>query len=86
MKSIVIRGIEPVVADRLKQEARGAGKSVNQYLKDLIRLHVDGDGKKKHAARHHDLDHLFGKWDVGEYEKIQGAIDRGRTIDAELWE
>ena len=41
--------------------------------------------KKKHSATYHDLDHLFGKWDKEEFEKIQGKIDRERVIDEELW-
>ena len=36
MKSITVRGIDPSVADMLKNEAAREGKSVNQFIKDII--------------------------------------------------
>lgn len=85
MKSITIRGIEPPVADLLKNKASREGKSVNQFIKDIINDKLGLGNKKRHTATHHDLDHLFGKWDADEFEKIQGKIDSERSIDEELW-
>ncbi|MEZ4579077.1 MAG: hypothetical protein R2875_14050 [Desulfobacterales bacterium] len=48
----------------LKNEAAREGKSVNQFIKDIIHDAKFGTGnQKKHSATYHDLDHLFGKWD-----------------------
>ena len=85
MKSITVRGIDPSVADMLKNEAAREGKSVNQFIKDIIDAKFGIGNRKKHSATYHDLDHLFGKWDKEEFEKIQGKIDRERVIDEELW-
>ena len=85
MKSITIRGIEPSVADLLKNEANLEGKSVNQFIKDTIKARLGLGNKKKHTATYHDLDHLFGKWDEDEFQKIQRKIDSERSIDEELW-
>jgi hypothetical protein len=46
---------------------------------------MDSGGKNKYSIRHHDLDHLFGRWDEKEFNQIQGKIDRERKIDGELW-
>ncbi|OPL12111.1 MAG: antitoxin [delta proteobacterium ML8_D] len=85
MKSITVRGIDPSVADMLKNEAAREGKSVNQFIKDIIDAKLGLGNQKKHSATYHDLDHLFGKWDKEEFEKIQGKINRERVIDEELW-
>ncbi|MDO9263317.1 MAG: antitoxin [Desulfosalsimonadaceae bacterium] len=86
MKSILIRGLEPSLADQIKTQARSLGKSVNQYIKDIIKEKIEGEGGKKYTEIHHDLDHLFGRWSEEEFQQIQGKIDSERTIDPELWE
>jgi hypothetical protein len=85
MKSIIIRDIEPAIADKLKMEAKLEGKSVNQFIKDIIKNQIGFGGKKKYSILHHDLDHLFGRWDENEFKQIQGKIDLERKIDEELW-
>ncbi|MDA8403738.1 MAG: antitoxin [Desulfobacteraceae bacterium] len=86
MKSILIRGLEPSLSEQIKTQAQSLGKSVNQYIKDIIKEKVDGESGKKHTKIYHDLDHLFGRWSEEEYQQIQGKIDNERTIDPELWE
>lgn len=85
MKSITIRGIETPVAEKLKNEAMLEGKSVNQFIKDIIKDRLGLGNKKKHTATYHDLDQLFGRWDEDEFQQIQGKIDHERKIDEELW-
>jgi hypothetical protein len=85
MKSIIIRDIEPSIADKLKREAKLEGKSVNQFIKDMIKNQIGFGGKKKYSILHHDLDHLFGRWDEKEFKQIQGNITLERKIDEELW-
>jgi plasmid stability protein len=86
MKSILIRGLEPSLADQIKAQAQLLGKSVNQYIKDIIKEKIAGESGKKHTKIYHDLDHLFGRWSEEEFQQIQGKIDSERTIDPELWE
>ncbi len=85
MKSITIRGIETSVADRLKKKAKIEGKSVNQFIKDIIKAQLGMGNKKRYTVVHHDLDHLFGRWREDEFRQIQGKIDSERIIDEELW-
>ena len=86
MKAITIRGIDSSVSEKLKQVAKTEGKSVNQLVLDLIRQNVGMQKKKKFTLQHNDLDHLFGKWSLSEFEKIQGFVDSQRNIDSELWQ
>lgn len=86
MKAITIRGIDSSVSEKLKQVAKNEGKSVNQFVLDMIKQTVGMQKKKKFTQEHKDLDHLFGKWSPAEFEKIQGYIDSRRKIDPELWQ
>ncbi len=86
MKAITIRNVEPSMSSRLKEEAKIQGKSVNQYLIDMIKQNLGLQKKKRYSNEYHDLDDLFGKWSDKEYQQIQGKIDGDRKIDKELWE
>ena len=86
MKAITIRNIEQEVSDKLKQVAKNHGKSVNQYLVEMIKQNLGFAAPKKYTATYDDLDFLFGKWSEEEYKQIQKRVDHARTIDSELWE
>ena len=83
MKTITIRGIEPDLAEKLKQVAGQNGKSVNQLLIDTIEQSFGMKKKKKFTLVHDDMDHLFGRWSDEEFKRIQGRIDACRKIDEE---
>ena len=85
MKAMTIRGLDSSVSEKLKEYAKNEGKSVNQFVLDMIKQNVGMQKKKKYTHRHKDLDHLFGKWSNSEFNKIQDAIDAQRKIDQELW-
>lgn len=85
MKTITIRGIEPDLAEKLKQAAEQSGKSVNQLLLDILKRNFGMLKKKKFTVEHHDMDHLFGRWSEEEFNRIQDKIDKERKIDKELW-
>ena len=85
MKAITIRGINSSVSEKLKKTAKKEGKSVNQFVLDLLKQNIGMQKDKKFTKIHTDLDHLFGKWSRSEFEKIQDVIDRQRKIDPELW-
>lgn len=85
MKTITIRGIDPVLSEKMKQAAKRESKSVNQVVIDAIKQHFGMIKEKKFTAVHHDLDHMFGRWSQEEFDRIQGKIDTERKIDKELW-
>jgi len=85
MKAISIRGIEKEVAEKLKHNAKKDGKSVNQYVVDMIRQNIGMQKEKKYSKIYNDLDHLFGKWSESEFNEIKNSIDSQRKIDTELW-
>lgn len=85
MKTITVRGIDSVLSEKMKQAAKQEGKSVNHLVIDTIRQYLGMIKEKKFTAVYHDLDHIFGRWSQGEFDKIQGKIDTERKIDKELW-
>lgn len=86
MKVITIRNVTPSVSKKLKLEAKKQGKSINQFIIDMIEQNLGFKKRRKYTNIYNDLDHLFGKWSNEEYNQIQSNIDGGRTIDTELWE
>jgi hypothetical protein len=85
MKAITIRNIDASIATKLKQAAKDEGKSVNQYLNDLLKQNFGLQKQQMYSHNFHDLDHLFGKWSDEVFNHIQGKTEIERTIDEELW-
>lgn len=85
MKAITIRGIDPVVAEKLKSMAAKHNKSLNQLVLEFIKKNLGMTKEKKYSKKYDDLDHLFGTWNDEEFNTIQGKISRDRKIDMELW-
>ena len=85
MKNMTVRGIDPVLAEKLKETAAQQSKSINQLVVETLRERFGVKPHKGFSVVHHDMDHLFGKWSVEEFEQIQGEIDAGRQIDPDLW-
>jgi len=85
MKTITVRGIDSALSEKMNQAAKQEGKSVNQVVIDTIKRHFGMIKEKKFTVVFHDLDHIFGRWSQGEFDRIQGKIDTERKIDKELW-
>jgi len=85
MKSITIRGIEPEVAERLKQLASRQGTSMNRIILEMIHKELGWTKEKRYSRRYSDLDGLFGGWSEEEFQEISSAIEENRQIDRELW-
>lgn len=85
MKNMTVRGIDPVLAGKLKETAEQQSKSVNQLVVETLRERFGVTPQKGFSTVHHDMDHLFGKWTIEEFQRIQGEIDAQRQIDPELW-
>ena len=85
LKTMTIRGLEPVLIDKMKEFAKQQNKSLNQFVVETLMLHMGMKKEKKFTAEYHDLDHLFGRWSEKEFNRIQRKIDSERKIDKELW-
>ena len=85
LKNMTLRGVDPQLAARLREEAEREGKSVNQTALDALRKQFGLSKSRRFTEVHRDLDHLFGRWDEDEFARIQQSIDSGRRIDPELW-
>ena len=85
MKTMTIRGLEPILIDRMKEFAKQRNQSLNQFVVEILMLHMGMKKEKKFTAEYHDLDHLFGIWSEKDFKRIQGKIDSDRKIDKELW-
>jgi hypothetical protein len=86
MKTLTIRGIEDEISEKCKKIAEKQGKSLNQFVLEMLKERAGLKKLKIHTVEHHDLDHLFGIWSEEEYIAIQKKIDSERKIDKELWE
>ena len=85
LKTMTIRGLEPILIDKMKEFAKQQNKSLNQFVVETLMLHMGMKKEKKFTALYHDLDHLFGRWSEKEFNLIQRKIDSERKIDKELW-
>ena len=85
MKTLSIRGVDEDLAAILKQQAKSAQKSVNQFVLETLRQYTGLEKKKRFTREYDDLDGLLGKWSANEFNQIQGKIENERKIDEELW-
>ncbi|MEF8889371.1 MAG: antitoxin [Desulfohalobiaceae bacterium] len=85
MKAITVRGVEPEMAEKLKQAASRRGTSVNRIILEMIRKELGQEERKEYSRRYNDLDELIGKWSEEEYQRISSAVENNRQIDSELW-
>ena len=86
LKSMTLRGLDSQLVAKLKEVAEREGKSVNQTVLDALRKQFGLDKSRRFTEVHHDLDHLFGRWDEDEFMQIQQKIDSEQHIDSELWQ
>ena len=85
MKTMTLRGIDPLLSEQLVKTAQRQGKSINQFIIDTIKEHLGLHKGKRRSGEHHDLDHLFGQWTEEEWQQVQSKISNERRIDLELW-
>ncbi len=85
MSSLSIRGVDPQLAEILKQKAKGVQKSTNQLVLEILRKHVGLEKEKRFTQEYDDLDNLFGRWSGKEFDQISSKIDAERKIDEGLW-
>ena len=88
MKQTTLRGIDPPLARRLRDEARRQGLSLNRTILRLLRQAM-GLAKPNEPSpgrqRFADLDHLIGTWSKEEADEFDRTLQRLRQIDKEMW-
>jgi hypothetical protein len=84
MTTMTLRGIDDLLADTLKEQARQKGVSLNTLTLQLIRKAV-GLEKPKRVVRYDDLDSLAGTWSAENEAEFQTATSSLSSIDKDLW-
>ena len=86
MKSIILRGIPDDLYSKLKSRSKEESKSMNKILLSILENNFNVPGKfVKKKKRFTELDGLFGRWSVQEYEKMKAIVNSQREIDEEVW-
>ena len=78
-KQYTIRNVPAAVDRALRKLAQANGKSLNETALEALGRATGVDA----PIRHHDLDHLIGKW--VEDPEFDRAIAEQDVIDEELW-
>lgn len=84
MTTMTLRGIDDLLADTLKEQARQKGVSLNTLALQLIRKAVGLD-KPKRVNLYDDLDSLAGTWCAENEAEFQNATSSLSSIDKDLW-
>ena len=79
-KQYTVRSVPRALDDRVREEARRYGASVNATLLEAL---ARGLGAHEEPVEHRDLDDLAGTW--VEDPAFDEAVAAFRTIDEALW-
>ncbi len=85
MKKLTIRGIDPELANKIKERANRSGMSINKMILRLLESTL-GLKEKKVFPTYNDLDHLAGTWMEEDEKEFNKNILEFEKIDKELWE
>jgi len=82
MKHLTIRNVPDELGERLREETRIRGRSLNQTVLDLLSQAV---GLAAHGRRSNGLGKLAGSWSAEEHRAFEQAVAETRQVDEELW-
>jgi hypothetical protein len=82
MHMINIRNIDDAMFEKIKQESKIKGLSINKFLLQILDKFFR---KSQKELELHDLDDFFGTWTGEEYRLIKEGSERARKIDEEIW-
>ena len=86
MKSLLLRGLEDELLNKIKKKAKIESLSMNKYIILLLEEKLGfAEKHKKGIKEYDDLENLFGKWSNKEYQAISKNVKKQRIIDGELW-
>ena len=83
MKAITLRDIPEPIAEKIQQQARVNGTSINKTVIELLAKAVNAPRNRRQEF--HDLDHLIGRWSEDESEEVSALFEQQRVVDAEMW-
>jgi hypothetical protein len=83
LKAITLRDIPEGIAERIQQQAKINGTSLNRTVIDLLAKAVSAPQNRR--CRHHDLDHLIGSWSEEEADQVNEVVEQQRVVDVEMW-
>ncbi|MCT4367011.1 MAG: hypothetical protein N3Z28_05000 [Synechococcaceae cyanobacterium MAG-AL2] len=81
MATISVRGLDDSQLERLKQEARAEGVSLNRRVLQVLQ----GSTATPKSGSHHDLDALIGAWNDEDAAEFAAAVAPFEAIDPALW-
>lgn len=81
MADILVRDVDPVVAENIKLAAKQRGISVSRLVAEVLSEQFAGDK----LPRYHDLDSLAGTWSAQDLREFEAAIEPLTKVDRELW-
>lgn len=84
MRTITIRGIDPVLDKTIKTKASMEKLSVNLWVIKTLKQ-ATGTDKKPFFRKYDDLDSLAGGWNRKEAETFLENLNMFEEIDEELW-
>ena len=85
MPTVTLRGLKEEEAERLREEARREGISLNALLLRLVR-EAAGLAHRPRRPRYDDLDDLAGTWTEEEAQEFLAALEETERIDPGMWE
>jgi hypothetical protein len=85
MTTMTLRGIDDVLAETLKEQARQKGVSLNTLALQLIRK-AAGLDKPKRLTLYNDLDSLAGTWSAESEAEFHAVTSSLSSIDKDLWQ
>jgi plasmid stability protein len=77
---LTVRNLPEEVASALDREKRTRGISLNQTVKDLLRLSLGVTG-----TRSNGIARFAGTWNQAEHKEFLSAIHSFEEIDPDLW-
>lgn len=85
MANLSVRGVADKSLQRLKQDAKRQGISVNRLIAGMLNAEGGAVPAAKASAVHHDLDRLAGTWSAAEARAFDKATASFEQIDEDLW-
>lgn len=82
MKHLTIRNVPDELGERLREETRTRGRSLNQTVLDLLSQAVGLAGR---GRRSNGLRAYAGTWSAEDQAEFERAIADLNEIDEELW-
>jgi plasmid stability protein len=82
VRHLTIRNVPDEVADRLAEERRARGRSLNQTVLELL---AQALGVENRALRSNGLAALAGTWSPDEAQEFERAIEFLGELDDDVW-